>query len=227
MLNTEHLDRPIWSALTHDHAHMGQMLGLARRYRSEFSPFHAAETMSDAAVADLMSLIEPGETASLVELAPQDPPPGFSARHVEIVQLVATEFPDREGEFDVRSLSAEYADQMLELACLTKPGPFRERTGEFGRYLGIFDGGRLVAMGGERMAFDGFVEISAVCTHPDYRGRGYGAALICSVGRQLQADGKTPFLHSNADNAVALGLYQSLGLKPRRNLWHTMWEPVE
>jgi hypothetical protein len=49
---------------------------------------------------------------------------------------------------------------MLELTGLTHPGPFLSRTIEMGRYLGIFDGKRLVAMTGERMSLPGFTDVS-------------------------------------------------------------------
>ena len=39
----------------------------------------------------------------------------------------------------------------VELATLTRPGPFGPRTIELGDYVGLVDGERLVAMAGERM----------------------------------------------------------------------------
>src|ERR1700730_8736727 len=62
---------------------------------------------------------------------------------------------------------------MDSLAELTQPGPFGQRTPELGTYLGIFVSGRLVAMAAERLRLRGFAEASAVCTHSDFRGRGY------------------------------------------------------
>jgi len=43
---------------------------------------------------------------------------------------------------------------------------------ELGRYFGVIENGRLAAMAGERMGMPGFREVSAVCTHPDFLGRG-------------------------------------------------------
>ena len=61
-------------------------------------------------------------------------------------------------------------------AAATQPGPFFAHTIELGRYLGIRDAGRLVAIAGERMLLDDYTEISAVCTAPSHQGRGVEAS---------------------------------------------------
>ncbi|MEI9912020.1 MAG: hypothetical protein WDO71_21665 [Bacteroidota bacterium] len=55
---------------------------------------------------------------------------------------------------------------MVQLAKLTKPGPFGTKTIDFGSYFGIFDKEKLVAMTGQRLHVENCTEISAVCTHP-------------------------------------------------------------
>ncbi len=104
---------------------------------------------------------------------------------------------------------------MMALVALTQPGPFAKRTVELGRFLGIFVGDSLIAMAGERMCLDGFVEISGVCTHPDHRGRGLAAVLITTLVRAALERGETPFLHAFADNETALGVYRKLGFLTR------------
>ena len=69
---------------------------------------------------------------------------------------------------------------MVELVSQTKPGPFLARTIELGEYAGIRCDGRLVAMAGERLRFDGWTEISAVCTAPTHRGHGMASGLVAS-----------------------------------------------
>jgi predicted GNAT family acetyltransferase len=117
-----------------------------------------------------------------------------------------------------RPLSAADVPAMVELAELTEPGPFRKRTIELGPFFGIFQAGRLLAMAGQRTHLPNFVEVSAVCTHPDARGRGYARMLIASVMDEIRQRGKTPFLHSFADNSPAIRVYESLGFTLRRNL---------
>ena len=220
-------DRPIWSALTNDQAHLQVRNGRAMRYRSDYAAFIVGEDHSPAVLDDMAELVERGETASLLEAEPLVAPGGLTTRHVAVTQLVATEFPEPKRACEYRELSEADAVQMLELALLTKPGPFRTRTHQLGPFYGVFDGEKLVAMGGARMKMGDFVEISAICTHPDYRGKGYGAAMITAVGKRLQAEGLRPFLHSNADNEVALALYHSLGFRDRKDFWHSVWEKPE
>jgi predicted GNAT family acetyltransferase len=115
----------------------------------------------------------------------------------------------------LRRLGTADVPAMVELATLTEPGPFRDRTIELGVFYGIFEGDRLLAMAGQRMRVPGYVEVSAVCTHPDARGRGYAGTLMSEVMRDIVAAGATPFLHAFADNP-AIGLYQKLGFTQRR-----------
>ncbi|HLO97908.1 MAG TPA: GNAT family N-acetyltransferase, partial [Fimbriimonas sp.] len=54
-------------------------------------------------------------------------------------------------------------------------------------------------------------EVSGVCTHPDYLGRGYAARLSNRVLRLQLLRGETPFLHVISDNEGARHLYRKLG----------------
>jgi len=42
------------------------------------------------------------------------------------------------------------------------------------------------------------------------------------VAGRILADGETPFLHAYADNAAAIGLYESLGFRVRQTIHVTM-----
>ena len=218
------LTRPVWHALHADHQAYCERRGRAVGYASAFGQFRAADIYDAAALEDIASLSENEPQISLVEPEPIEPPDGWRARHVQIVQFTATRFPQKPSPLPVIPLGADHADQMLDLTDRTRPGPFRQRTHEFGGYVGAFEDGKLIAMGGTRMSIAPFTEISAVCTDPDYQGRGFGGALICLIGRALQERGRTPFLHANADNEIAKGLYRSLGFVETKTLWHSIWE---
>jgi predicted GNAT family acetyltransferase len=105
---------------------------------------------------------------------------------------------------------------MLDLVRRTRPGPFEKRTYLLGGYLGIRRGGALVAMAGERMHPPGWTEISAVCTDPAQRGQGLAARLTLAVAAGIRDRGDVPFLHTGADNAPAIRLYEVLGFTLRR-----------
>jgi predicted GNAT family acetyltransferase len=107
---------------------------------------------------------------------------------------------------------------MVELAELTEPGPFRLRTIELGKFFGVVEGGRLLAMAGQRLRLPGYVEVSGVCTHPEARGRGYAQMLMSWVMEDIVREGRTPFLHSYAHNEAAIRVYRKLGFVRRRSL---------
>jgi predicted GNAT family acetyltransferase len=119
----------------------------------------------------------------------------------------ADEFPD------AISLGPQHAAQALELAQLTNPGPFGPRTIELGEYFGWFEDGRLAAMAGERMCAGTLREVSGICTHPDFRGRGLASRLTLKLIRREMQRGETPFLHVMGDNPTALRLYRKMGFR--------------
>jgi predicted GNAT family acetyltransferase len=123
---------------------------------------------------------------------------------------------------EIGTLGAADAPAMMELTKLTRPGPFTPRTHELGTFLGIRIDGRLVAMAGERMKPANYTEMTAVCVHPDYRGRGYAQMLLGAVSRQISARGEIPFLHVFSDNAGAIALYRRQGMEIRRRIWVTV-----
>lgn len=218
------LDCPIWAALTTAQAHFAEGGAFARRFRQDISPFFAAIDDTPGAVAALRDLIGTGDELSLLERAPPAPPAGVALKmNAAGIQMICESFTAGGRHVAFELLGDSDAADMLELALLTRPGPFRAATHKLGRFIGVRDNGHLVAMAGERLQTEEFIEISAVCTHPDHRGRGYGGALMRAVGARILADGKTPFLHSYANNTTAIALYRSLGFEHRCDVVHAVW----
>ena len=212
------LDNPARAALLGPHAHLAQRHGQVLRYRPDVSPWHAMPDEPDAAAwADLAVLAGPGGIGAFAG-APAEPPPGW-ARVMRIpgVQLVDAGLR-AEPDPEARPLGPADVPEMLELVERTAPGPFAVRTIEMGRYLGIRRAGRLIAMAGERLHPPGWIEISAVCTDAEHRGRGLATRLIRAVAAGIRARGETPFLHAADDNTAAVRLYKSLGFELRRRL---------
>jgi predicted GNAT family acetyltransferase len=108
-------------------------------------------------------------------------------------------------------LGPVHVPRMVELAHLTRPGPFSDRTIEFGHYYGIFQNDKLVSMTGQRLHINNYTEVSAVCTHPDFPGRGFAGILVKHLVNIIRKNGQVPFLHVRADNEIAIRLYQKLG----------------
>jgi predicted GNAT family acetyltransferase len=136
--------------------------------------------------------------------------------------MVAATITPGDAAFPLLPLGEQDAGEMLALASLTEPGPFFARTHRLGGFVGVKQGGKLVAMAGERMKPPGYTEVSGVCTHPDYRGRGYAAGLMRVVGRAILARGDLPFLHVYASNTGAIALYHGLGFTLRRTMMMTV-----
>jgi predicted GNAT family acetyltransferase len=212
------LDRPVWSALSGRQRSFTLGDELARRFVSEVGPFAAAADLSVESQAALAALVAGAEWVVTMEAQELAPPPGTAIRERAICNQMVAERLTAGGpaDFDVVALSEADAPEMLALATLTKPGPFAGRTHELGSFVGVKHDGRLVAMAGERMRPEGFTEVSAVCTLPDYRGRGYAGGLMRIVAQRILDRGELPFLHVYDHNAGAIALYESLGFQLRR-----------
>ncbi len=137
----------------------------------------------------------------------------YESRLIQMVRTDKSPLPVADADASVLG-AADVAD-MLALVEITKPGPFRPRTIELGTYLGIREGGWLVAMAGERTWVGDFREVSAVCTHPDVQGRGYARALVGRIVNRMLRAGQTAFLHVRTGNLRAMEIYRALGFVRR------------
>ena len=215
------LDNPIWNSLLTEHSSLALSNRSARRYPAGIGPLSGISRQSEDNYEDLRTLAGPDGVVVLFCTEPPAPPPGWTLIRGGLLTQMICEEPQpvpmelTRGE-EFRPLTAADVPEMVALAELTEPGPFRDRTHELGPFFGIFEAGRLVAMAGERMHLPRFVEVSAVCTHPDARGRGYARMLISTVMDEIGRRGKTPFLHSYADNESAIRVYRTLGFRQRR-----------
>lgn len=198
--------------------------GTATRYPDDVSIFAAIDLADDRGWSDLAELISPGDMVGLCGAAVPEPRGSGLAERFRMLGRqyvcdVPVRLPSPDLGVDVVELIEADWPEMVELVALTEPGPFRSRTPVLGRYLGIRDGGRLVAMAGERMRPAGATEISAVCTHPDARRRGLAGLLTARVAERIQERGELPFLHTSADNVAAQQVYEGLGFRVRTNMY--------
>lgn len=210
------LDRPVWAALAHA-PQLAEGGALARRYRRDVNLFAAACDDSPASLAALGALVREGESVFVLQVPAIRVPDELQAvREAQGVQMLAARpVAPEAGEQAIVRLGEADAPEMLGLAQLTEPGPFLPRTHTMGGFIGVRIDGRLAAMAGERMRFPGFVEVSGVCTHPDFRGRGLARRLSSVVAHTIQQRGEQAFLHAWASNRAAIALYESLGFEFR------------
>jgi ribosomal protein S18 acetylase RimI-like enzyme len=217
----ELLDNPIWNSLSSAHNDLAIGNGLAKCYPPEIGPLSALAEQTHTAYEDLRALAGPGGVQVLFLDEPPQPRSGWTLiRGGLLTQMIyagSATLQPRTADPSMRLLTPNDVPAMVELAKLTEPGPFRKRTHELGTFFGIFDNGRLVSMAGQRTRVPGFVELSAVCTHPDARGRGYARTLMSAVMERILRDGDIPFLHSFGDNHTAIGVYEALEFTHRRH----------
>lgn len=218
---------PIWHALETRQGEFAERAGAAVKYQSDVAPFAAVDEWTEESARQLHSLLRAGEVVYLMGetpvAAPAELAPGLALKGTfaglqmmfpEDAALPAT----RRGPVEVQKLSCADAAEMVELTGIAFPGYFRIRTCEMGTYYGVRVGGRLVAMAGERMRFDRYVEVSGVCTHPEHTGRGYAAALITQLLADHRRDGWLSCLHLGAKNKQAFDLYERLGFVLHREV---------
>jgi ribosomal protein S18 acetylase RimI-like enzyme len=217
------LDNARWQALTTRQAHFAESFDQARRFVPEVSVIGAFLEPTARGYSSLAELLGDGKRVNLALEEPYRPQPGFDLILTSpILQMV---YQDRSRlaapascHEQIVELGSDDVPEMLQFTALTKPGPFIKRTHELGTYLGVRLKGKLVAMAGERLKVPGYTEVSAVCTHPDHRGKGYARIVMGEVIRRICDRGETPFLHVLEDNVRAVELYQKLGFATRVSL---------
>jgi ribosomal protein S18 acetylase RimI-like enzyme len=217
------LDRPVWSALTSRQAHLALGDALALRIDPAYGLFAAAADASPESTGALGRLNLSPNGMGLVEAGDMPVPPDAVVRsRAACVQMVAASLTGGGKAVAFELLGEADAAEMLALATLTVPGPFFEKTHRLGDFIGIRHDGRLVAMAGERMKPDGFTEVSGVCTHPDFRGRGYAGALMRVVTGRILERGEQAFLHAYASHTATIALYETLGFRVRTPIAYTV-----
>jgi ribosomal protein S18 acetylase RimI-like enzyme len=217
--SSENLSNVVWASLSEAPEEFVERFKDGAMYRSEFAPFGAARDYSAECVAHIGAMLQPEQKIILFSTSKPEIPSGYDVvLEATGYQMIAEKDFTQPTDVRISRLGAEDVPDMSTLAELTKPGPFSSRTIELGNFFGIREDGKLVAMAGERLAAGNYVEVSAVCTHPDWRGRGLGRILVEYISATIQQRDRIPFLHVYTTNTSAIRLYQELGFKISRTL---------
>jgi ribosomal protein S18 acetylase RimI-like enzyme len=213
------LDNPIFNALGTCQAHFAEKFGVVRRFPAEVTTLGGFPEPNAEGFGAVRGLLAAGGGLGLFLPKRMEAPEGLEIMtEGALLQMIL----ENDARLEPNGRSHDFVElgeadvpEMVELATLTKPGPFATRTREMGTYLGIRKDGRLVAMAGERLKLPGYTEISAVCTHPEHLGHGYAGFLMTILAERIRERGEVPILHVRAENARAVQLYERLGFKHR------------
>lgn len=217
------LDNMIWNAITTGNADIAIVDGDVGCYQQDIAPFAGMKELNKENFDKLYEFLPAGRRVAIsyFDKINLNGSKWQTLQKMDCCQMVyenpITGFTTRASPLIV-PLTDEHVPQMLELTKLTKPGPFFEKTILFGNYFGIFIDGRLAAMTGQRMHPVPYLEVSAVCTHPDFRGQGYAKACMLHVMKLILDNSFIPFLHVLTSNTTAIQLYESIGFRTRTRL---------
>lgn len=217
------LKNPVWYALNETHHKFLINLNGMFFYDPEICTFGAFE--EDSTTAEALNAY-----AKLTEkffLVTEKGHPKFDTsqvvlqRKIEGCQMVLDKLVEVKVQETIVPLSEAYKDEIYDLIWLVMPGYYQKRSFEMGNYYGIFKDGKLVAIAGQRMQTNDFIEVSGVVTHPDYTRKGFAKQLVYHVSREIIKANKNAILHTTKGN-TAIPLYESLGYTLTRdmNWWY-------
>lgn len=214
------LHNPVYHALCSGDRHFGFGTDAVKFFDEAVSPFVGFADGYTNGFNDLYDLLPRGRRILYASPGVMAGPAGWELKHeIKGLQFVYDQGIEANNEFTrVRPLGEKDIDQMMQLAAITKPGPFGQRTISFGNYYGIFENEELVAMTGQRLHVQHYTEISAVCTHPNHTGKGYANTLMQHQVQLILQQGQHPFLHVREDNERAVALYKRLGFAISRQM---------
>ena len=223
------LDNPAWNALASGNKQLSNGNEQVKYFDKEVSPFVGLQKNSTDNFATLYELVPHNSPVLFVTTAEMEiPRPWKVLNTIRGLQMICDAEPGPlDAGLQLVPLTNEHVRQMLALTKLTNPGPFAERTIDFGHYHGIFEEGKLAAMAGQRLHAFEYAEVSAVCTHPDHTGKGYARQLLMHQVHRIRAAAGIPFLHVRYDNERAIRVYEHLGFTTRTEVHFYVLQKAE
>jgi ribosomal protein S18 acetylase RimI-like enzyme len=210
------LDNHLWNALNGPLASQCRAVGQVRLLSPDIGNVATLEVVSPATMQQLAAAMPLGSEILVIAPVALERSDALDVLSIKPVLQMVAERPARfNPAISTTKLSSADFSRMLALVDITRPGPLGPRAMELGEFRGIFDGDTLVALAGERLRLDGYTEVATVCTHPDYRGRGYARAVVSAVAQRIVESGSVPFLGVDDTNTPAIRLYEQLGFAPR------------
>ena len=211
------LDNPVWFSLAETHQSFAVDYGGIKFYHPDYCPFGGFE--KDNAISKSIN-----EYATMVNnffIVGEKPELSNQLKinkEVVCLQMIVCNPINIAIKDQIVKLTEQHIDALYELVNLVQPGYFKMKTALLGNYYGIFKNEELVAVTGERMQMNDFIEVSAVVTHPNHTGKGYAKQLVAHTVNEIFNQNKTAYLHVIEDNNGAIQLYEKLGFEIRRKI---------
>jgi ribosomal protein S18 acetylase RimI-like enzyme len=215
----EKLKNPVWYSLQETHKKFLVTHNGVQFYHPDICIFGAFYDTSKTS----MALNEYGKTVEKFFLVSENQTAEIDAnttvleKKIAGCQMVLENLVDIEITEEIVALTEKHINEIYDLIWLVMPGFYRKRGFEMGEFFGIFKNEKLIAISGQRMQADDFIEVSSVVTHPDHTQKGYAKQLRTHTTKAILKQNKLPILHTNKGN-VAISLYEKIGYKLTRDM---------
>jgi GNAT superfamily N-acetyltransferase len=211
------LGNPVWYSISETHKDFGIDFGTIKFYHSDYCPFGGFMTFDniEQSISEYAKLVN---TFFIIGKKPTLPDNLKLNNELICLQMIIHDKIEENIEEQIIKLQEEHIEDLLGLVKIVYPEYFKKKTASLGNYYGIYKNNQLVAVTGERMQMEDYIEVSAVITHPDHTGKGYAKQLVTHAVNAIFEQNKTPFLHVSESNVGAIKLYEKLGFQTRTKI---------
>lgn len=208
----EQFKNPVWSALNETHKHLSIDYKLGKFYDPEVCNFGAfpENKQTESTINNYAKLTDDFYVVGKEK-------PLFDAEKINLIrevscnQMVLKKIKEPFYKDEIIKLNESHIKEVYDLVWLVMPGYYKKQTFNLGSYYGIFKENKLVAITGERLQSNIFIEVSAVVTHPSHIGNGYAKQLVAHTTKHILKQNKVPILHVAENNKRAISLYKKIG----------------
>tara|TARA_R110000868_G_scaffold58546_3_gene180737 strand:- start:2608 stop:3285 length:678 start_codon:yes stop_codon:yes gene_type:complete len=224
-MNKEYkLDNPVWYSLAESHKKLALVYNKTHFFNPDYCSFGAFNEIQNSG-EDLVAYAKLVPSFFIFNAKPNLTQSLQLKDELLCLQMIVREKIHLTYTDEIIKLDESHRAALLALVKIVYPEYFKSKTADLGNYYGIFKDNQLVAITGERMQMDDFIEVSAVITHPEHTGKGYAKQLVAHTANAIFEQNKIPFLHVAEANLGAIKLYEKLGFITRTKI--SIWQIAE